>query len=224
MRPIPDEEWACECRLAPAPVPKRRATGCQQEASQRLKDCVVSLVCGVFNRSDDVFLLERRVIRKYFLEGSSRRKKLKDIGHTNAQPTNATPPAAFPFLHRNPLQPLVVHTPKITCLALKWQGRGRVLPLGLLPGLEQSLGSAFAEQEATHRSRASRATRTTLPLYRISTTRSPLRRAFSMRGQRRSKASIKALVRQLPRRTHIEINACAPLNPLLVRKQRCVVA
>jgi hypothetical protein len=30
-----------------------------------------------------------------------------------------------------------------------------------------------------------------------------------MRGQSRSKASIKALVRQLPRRTHIEINACA---------------
>ena len=30
-----------------------------------------------------------------------------------------------------------------------------------------------------------------------------------MRGQGRSKASIKALVRQLSRPTHIEINACA---------------
>jgi hypothetical protein len=30
-----------------------------------------------------------------------------------------------------------------------------------------------------------------------------------MLGHGRSKASIKALVRQLPRRTHIEINACA---------------
>jgi hypothetical protein len=72
------------------------------------------------------------------------------------------------------------------------------------------------------------ATRTTLPLYRISTTRSPLRRACSMRGQSRSKASIKALVRQLPRRTHIEINAYAArelnLDAPLVHKQRCVVA
>ncbi len=33
-----------------------------------------------------------------------------------------------------------------------------------------------------------------------------------MRGHSRSKASIKALVRQLPRRTHIEMNACAPEN------------
>jgi hypothetical protein len=31
-----------------------------------------------------------------------------------------------------------------------------------------------------------------------------------MRGQSLSKASIKALVRQLPRRTRIEIKACAP--------------
>jgi len=71
-------------------------------------------------------------------------------------------------------------------------------------------------------------TRTTLPFYRISTTRSPLRRACSMRGHSRSKASIKALVRQLPRRTHIEMNPCAPrkldLNPPLVHKQRCVAA
>jgi len=44
----------------------------------------------------------------------------------------------------------------------------------------------------------------------------------------RSKAAVEALLRQLPRRTHIEINACAPrkrnLNPPLVHKQRCVVA
>jgi hypothetical protein len=39
---------------------------------------------------------------------------------------------------------------------------------------------------------------TTLPLYRISTTRSPLSRACSMRGHGRSKASIKELVRQIP--------------------------
>jgi hypothetical protein len=49
-----------------------------------------------------------------------------------------------------------------------------------------------------------------------------------MRGQSRSKASIKALVRQLPRRTHIEINAYAArelnLDAPLVHKQRCVVA
>ena len=91
---------------------------------------MVSLVCGVFDRGDDVFLLKRRVVRKDFLEGSTRRQKLKDVGHTNAQPTNAGPPAAFPFLHRNPLQPLVVHTPKITCLALEWQGPRNVLPTG----------------------------------------------------------------------------------------------
>ena len=84
---------------------------------------MVSLVCGVFDRGHDVFPLKRRVIRKDFLEGSARRQKLKDVGHTNAQATNARSPAAFPFLYRNPLQPLVIHGPKITCLALKWQGR-----------------------------------------------------------------------------------------------------
>ena len=66
----------------------------------------------------------------------------------------------------------------------------------------QSFGSAFAGQGPTGRGRASAATQRTLPLYRISTTRSPLRRACSMRGHSRSKASSKALVRQLPRRTH----------------------
>jgi len=67
---------------------------------------VVGLVCGVFDRGDDVFPLKRRVIRKDFLEGSARRQKLKHVGHTNAQATNARPPAAFPFFYRNPLQPL----------------------------------------------------------------------------------------------------------------------
>jgi hypothetical protein len=42
------------------------------------------------------------------------------------------------------------------------------------------------------------ATQATLRLYRISTTPSPLRRACWMRGHSRSKASIKALVRQVP--------------------------
>ena len=84
---------------------------------------MVSLMCGVFDRGDDVFPLERRVIRKNFLEASARRQKVKDVGHTNAQAANARPPAAFPFFYRNPLQPLVIHTSKITCLALKWQGR-----------------------------------------------------------------------------------------------------
>ncbi len=41
-----------------------------------------------------------------------------------------------------------------------------------------------------------------------------------MRGHSRSKASTKALVRQLPRRTDIEINACAArgLSLTLIRR------
>jgi hypothetical protein len=57
------------------------------------------------------------------LPSNGRHQKLKDVGHTNAQAAKARPPAAFPFFHRNPLQPLVIHTSEITCLALEWRGR-----------------------------------------------------------------------------------------------------
>ena len=84
---------------------------------------MVSLMCGVFDRGDDVFPLERRVIRKNFLEASARRQKVKDVGDTNAQAANARSTAAFPFFHRDALQSLVIHTSKITCFAREWQGR-----------------------------------------------------------------------------------------------------
>ena len=51
----------------------------------------------------------------------------------------------------------------------------------------QSFGSAFAGKDAPAAVALLAATPRTLPLYRISTTRSPLRRACSMRGHRRSR-------------------------------------
>ncbi len=44
---------------------------------------MVSLVCGVFDRGDDVFPVKRRVIRKAFLEGSARRQEVKGVGDTH---------------------------------------------------------------------------------------------------------------------------------------------
>jgi hypothetical protein len=61
-----------------------------------LQDRVVGLVCGVFDRGDDVFPLERRIIGEDFLEGSTCRQKLKDVGHTDAQAANALWPAGLP--------------------------------------------------------------------------------------------------------------------------------
>jgi len=100
---------------------------------------MVGLMCRVFDRGDDVFLLKRRVIRQDFLERSARRQELEDVGHANAQAANARSAAAFPLFHRNPFQPVVVHSFKITCLARKWQGRrrarGGLLPSGACRGL-----------------------------------------------------------------------------------------
>ena len=56
---------------------------------------MVGLVCGVFDRGEDVFPLQRQVIREDFLEGSARRQELQEHRTHNAQATNACPPTAF---------------------------------------------------------------------------------------------------------------------------------
>lgn len=102
-----------------------------------MKDRVVSLMGGVFDRGEDVFSLKRRVIREDFLERSACRQELKDIGDTDPQSANARPATAFPFFHGNPLQSLVIHTSQITCSGVDRQGRrkDRTIRLFRLPAL-----------------------------------------------------------------------------------------
>jgi len=58
---------------------------------------------GIFYCSEDVFLLERRIVRKDFLERCTCGKKLEDVGYPDPEAPNARSSSAFPVFRRDSL-------------------------------------------------------------------------------------------------------------------------
>lgn len=70
---------------------------------------MVSLVCGVFNGSQNVLSLEKRVVGKNLLERCSRCQQFQDVGNPHPQTSDAGASSALSFFHCDSLQALEFH-------------------------------------------------------------------------------------------------------------------
>ena len=76
---------------------RRRATDYRPETSRDLKDGMVGLMGRILNGGVDVLPFEEGVIGENLVETCAAGQKLKNVGYTNALPTNAGAASAFAF-------------------------------------------------------------------------------------------------------------------------------
>ena len=70
---------------------------------------MVSLVRGVFDRCENVFVFQKRILSQDLLVRRACGKQFKDIRNTNAESPQAGPAPAFSFLNSNPFQAFIIH-------------------------------------------------------------------------------------------------------------------
>jgi len=74
---------------------------------------MVGLVSRIFQRRQDVFPFQKRVVDHDFLEGSARCQKLKYVADTNPVPADTRPPAALPLFNGDSAESVEVHSPQV---------------------------------------------------------------------------------------------------------------
>ena len=70
---------------------------------------MVSLVRGVFDRCENVFVFQKRILSQDLLVRCTCGKQFEDVSITNSESPQAGPAPAFSFLNSNPFQAFIIH-------------------------------------------------------------------------------------------------------------------
>jgi len=77
--------------VPPSTGPAREEAGYRPGTSRRKKNGVVGLPCRVFDRGQNIFPLQVRIVRENLVNTRSGSEQLQNIGHADSQATNTGP-------------------------------------------------------------------------------------------------------------------------------------